>query len=303
MYKARKAAHSNSQHSLSHTIDNSGARSLQEIAVARKLAESDLSNLFSVNYQPQVDLRTGRCSHVEALVRWTDPEIGQVSPALFVRILERMDRISELTDFVVKQVAQDINDWHRNGVPIDTVAVNISANLLSTESAAESLKDLLLSVPVQPKHIVIELTETAMVEHESVANKCLHELHNHGFQIALDDFGTGYSSLAYLLNFPVDVIKIDRCFTSKLSSSVKCQAILKAVVSLADALGLEVVAEGVETAEELRLLAMLGCQFIQGFYFSRALPKHLIAGFIASLEQSAVNNTVGVSAPRNLIAA
>jgi len=235
---------------------------------------------LNVHYQPQFNIKDHSTRHLEALVRWNHPRFGFISPAAFVPVAEEIGLVEEITHFVIRRVISDICSWRNHNVPIDKVAVNISAVLLSSHSHAERLFDLLNANVEFAPLIALELTETATVRNTELARQYMQKFREIGFKIALDDFGTGCSSLAYLLEFPVDIIKIDRRFVSSLPHSIKGRAITRSIVVLAATLGLQVIAEGIEHVDELRILQELGCNFIQGFYFSRPLPAEEVRDFL-----------------------
>lgn len=244
----------------------------------RNTFRDDLKNAIrerslDVHYQPQIDLRDGSCGHFEALLRWNDSKRGFVSPATFVPIAEEMGLIDEITAFVIERVVSDLKNWQRADLPVKSVAINVSAGHFENEERAERLLQWLTRESFPTNSITLELTETAMLRHTDVARKYLQTLQEKGFKIALDDFGTGYSSIAYLLEFPISTIKIDRSFVTTIRTSFKGQAIIRALVDLAKVIGVDIVAEGVEHPEELRVLEAMGCQFAQGYIFSKPLSE------------------------------
>lgn len=246
---------------------------------------SDLKNAIQnqqldVHYQPQVDLRDGSSSHFEALLRWNDPERGFISPATFVPIAEEMGLIDEITEFVINKVVSDLRRWQLSGLPVKSIAINISASHFESEQRAARLLDLLTKETFPTEFIKLELTETAMLKHTVIALRYLQTLNDKGFSIALDDFGTGYSSIAYLLEFPISTIKIDKSFVSSIRTSFKCQAIIRALIDLAKVLSVEIVAEGVEHIDELRVLEGMGCTFGQGYIFAKPLSEALTVEYL-----------------------
>jgi len=248
--------------------------------IKNELPWAIVNNELNVHYQPQFNIEDHSTRHLEALVRWNHPKFGFISPAAFVPVAEELGLVEEITHFVIREVIQDISSWRNCSVPVDKVAVNISAVLLSSPDNAERLYNLLKTNVAFAPLLVLELTETATVQNTDLARQYMQKFRDLGFRIALDDFGTGSSSLAYLLDFPVDIIKIDRCFVSALPHSEKGRAITNSIVSLAKSLGLQVIAEGIEHADELRILMELGCTLIQGFYFSRPLPAAEVRDFL-----------------------
>lgn len=225
-----------------------------------------------VHYQPQLDTKSNSFVHLEALVRWNHPLRGMISPAIFVPIAEQSGLIEAMTELIIDQVKSDLDEWHRDNV-VKTVAINISAAFFADAETAGRLFAKLKQLREHASSVTLELTETAIVENKKLARECLEELRGLGFSISLDDFGTGHASLAYLLEFPIDEIKIDRSFVSQIGKSEKSLQIVKSVLFLAKALGLDVVAEGIEKFEELQIISELGCSRFQGYYFSPAVPK------------------------------
>lgn len=249
-------------------------------AIHTHLPNAIYNGELDVHYQPQYNIESKNSTHMEALVRWHHPQYGAVSPATFIPVAEELGLVEEITYFVIERVISDFSEWQKSDVPLASVAINISARLISCESNAKRLIALLGSVKSFAPHIVLELTETAMVQNVHLAHYCMHQFRELGYKIALDDFGTGYSSLAYLLEFPIDIIKIDRCFVSKLQTCSKGTVIISSIISLASQLGMKVVAEGVEEAVEIELLTALGCHLIQGYYFSKPLPMARVLDFM-----------------------
>ncbi|HEY9774353.1 MAG TPA: EAL domain-containing protein [Planktothrix sp.] len=240
-----------------------------------RLENAIAENLLEVHYEPQIDLESTDCTHLEALVRWTDKEMGAISPAVFIPLAEELDLIDEITRQVIDRVQGDIGDWRSEGVPIDSVAVNISAKLFSTPERAQNLVDVLTNDNRSTGAITLELTETAVMQHKEITLEYLRKLKELGFELALDDFGTGYSSLSYLLDYPIDMVKIDRSFISTLNDSAKGRAIVRSILEMSKELNIKTVAEGVERVEQLWLLKQMHCQFVQGYLLSKAVPANV----------------------------
>jgi diguanylate cyclase (GGDEF)-like protein len=235
---------------------------------ARKSLEADLrvalaEKALTMVYQPQVD-GDGRIVGVEALVRWTHPERGPVSPAFFVPIAEECGLIAELGEFTLRQAFKDSLRW-----PHLKVAVNVSAVQLRSEQFIDLITSAIRDTGANPSGIELEITEGVLLADDDATHETLRRLRAMGFSLALDDFGTGYSSLSYLRRYPVDKIKIDRSFVTNLGSERDAEAVVGAIVKLAKALNLKVIAEGVETDEQRAGLRRAGCSFIQGYLYSR----------------------------------
>jgi diguanylate cyclase (GGDEF)-like protein/PAS domain S-box-containing protein len=241
---------------------------------------------FEVHYQPEVDLSSGEIVGVEALLRWTSPTRGQVPPSHFIPIAEATGLILPLGEYVLREACMQTADWQRRGLlpPRFVTWVNVSARQLAGSGMTALVRDALETAGVAPDHLGLEVTETAIVakglasEH---ARAELQRLHEWGVRLAVDDFGTGFSSLGQLRHFPVDVIKVDRSFVQGVGTDAKDAAITANVVSLAHALGLLAIAEGIESDEQLRSMRELGCDLAQGYVFARPAPPADIVRLLA----------------------
>lgn len=242
---------------------------LHEMERRRRKLELDLRDAltegqFSLVFQPQLDFSAGETSGMEALVRWNHPELGMIMPDEFIGIAEEAGLIAEIGDWISRDAIRQAASWRS---PIK-VALNLSPLQMRSESFVVALVQTIASSGIQADRIEVEITETALL-HDTAENvQTLHRLRDLGVRIALDDFGTGYSSLNYLRKFPFDTIKIDRCFVQDLMNRPDCQAIIRAVVSLADELSMTTVAEGIETQEQFDWLKKAGCTAGQGFFIS-----------------------------------
>jgi diguanylate cyclase (GGDEF)-like protein len=221
-------------------------------------------------YQPKVDLRRRCVTGVEALLRWAHPTRGMVPPGEFVPFAEQTGFIKELTGWALGRALDDSRSWTAEGVCV-RISINISARDLGREFP-EALGQRLRALDVPPGSICLEITESALMENPDHAQEILSQLHELGVALSIDDYGTGYASLAYLKNFPVDEIKIDRVFIKTMAVSRSDSAIVRSTIDLAHELGLVVVAEGVEERSDLDLLAAMDCDFVQGYHVSRPLP-------------------------------
>jgi diguanylate cyclase (GGDEF)-like protein len=235
---------------------------------------------LSVAFQPLFSRETGRIKGAEALARWNNPRLGQVSPAHFVPVAESTGLIEALGDFVLRRACEMGAQW-----PGMTIAVNISPAQLRNPKFDERLFDLLTETGMSPQDLEIEITESILLEDEQTTAESLRIFRRAGIRIALDDFGTGYSSLNYLKRYPVDCIKIDRSFVSQLEPGNVSVAIVQAMVTLAHALKIEVTAEGVETDEQMRILTEMGCNTFQGFLLSTPLTPDAAAKRFAEIAE------------------
>ncbi|NQZ22602.1 MAG: EAL domain-containing protein [Colwellia sp.] len=242
-------------------------------------------NLLDVHYQGQFCLKENRFVGFEALVRWPKSNFGEIpiSPAQFIPIAEQSHLIHELGYQVLHQACGVLQSWQLStDTQHLTLAVNLSAKQLNAYDFLDRLEHVLCQFDFPLAKLTFELTETAFLEDSEHVQKCMKTLINMGFSLALDDFGTGYSSLNYLQNLPFDIIKIDRCFIQRLGFCHKTTALVKAIITIADAFDMSVVAEGVENQIQLDCIASLGCNKIQGFYFSKPIPKEEIASLISA---------------------
>ena len=249
-------------------------------------------------YQPQVDLHTGRLTGAEALLRWHDPEEGLISPARFIPVAESSGVIGPLGLWVLGEACRQGQAWREAGLPELTIAVNVSLHqFLLTDIAGETAQ--VLETSGFPAHLLeLEITESALAEKPEEALAVLSRLRDLGLRLAIDDFGTGYSSLAHLKRFPLDLLKIDRGFIHDIPNSGDDMAISSSVIALGHAMGLKVLAEGVETQEQLSFLQDKGCDFFQGYFCSRPLPAEDFARLLekAGAGQPLVDVQSGVTA-------
>lgn len=229
---------------------------------------------FKLVYQPRVSLTTGRISGMEALLRWTHPERGPISPVEFVPVLEDTGLIIGVGEWVLREAAQQVVRWQAMGLAVPSVAVNLSARQFASPELDSQVRAVLRETGVDPSMLEFELTESMLMHEPAKAVATLEHFRSYGLRLSVDDFGTGYSSLSYLRRFPLDALKVDRAFVRDLATNADDMAITLAIISMAHSLKLKVVAEGVETAEQLDLLASAGCDEIQGFYFSQPVSAH-----------------------------
>ena len=253
-----------------------GARMAEKLQLHERLKMALAYGGLALHYQPQVDVVTGRMQGVEALLRWTDPQLGQVPPDRFIPVAEATGLIHALGAWVLDTACQQIAAWSGAGMPL-RVAVNLSAQQLRQTDLVEQIERSLSLHGARPDLLEIEVTESEAMADPEQARRVLLRLQSLGVCIALDDFGTGHSSLAHLKLLPVSRIKIDREFIRPLLCSRSDATLVQAIIVLAQTLGLEVVAEGVESAEQLRVLADFGCDAYQGWLYARAVaPAHVV---------------------------
>jgi diguanylate cyclase (GGDEF)-like protein len=226
---------------------------------------------FELHYQPEIALSTGEIVAVEALVRWRHPERGLLAPDQFIPLAEETGLILGLGHWVLAEACRQLAEWNELGLrPI--MRINLSARQLGEPDLPATVLETITSAGVEPADVCLEITETALMADAELTLEILDRLHDQGLRLAIDDFGTGYSSLTYLKRFPVDVIKVDRSFVAGLGTDPDDTAIVRTIVSMADALRLEVTAEGVETETQRTELIALGCDRAQGYLFARPEP-------------------------------
>jgi EAL domain-containing protein (putative c-di-GMP-specific phosphodiesterase class I) len=246
-------------------------RQVQErVVIADELRGAIGRNELELYYQPQVELRSGRIVGMEALLRWYHPQRGQISPAVFIPIAERSGQIQVLERWVLDAACRQLRQWRDAGIAPELVGVNFSA--LHFKAAAEIDREISASLDqwsVPPGMIEIELTESVLMDITQQHAARLQQLRQLGVRIALDDFGTGYSSLSYLVNYPISRVKIAKELVFGVDADPRSATVVRAAIRLAYELGIEVIAEGVETEGQEKFLLSAGCEHGQGFYFSR----------------------------------
>ncbi len=239
-----------------------------EAAMRRGLERSE----FLLHYQPKVDLASQRIVGAEALVRWQHPQIGLIHPIEFIHLAEETGLIVPLGEWVLEEACHQQAHWRAQGLGALKLAVNMSARQFRLDDLSERVAAIVQRTGVDPKQIVLELTESMVMQDVDTTRMSLVALKNLGLSLSLDDFGTGYSSLSYLRRFPIDELKIDRSFINDIHSNEDDAAIASAIVAMAHSLGLAVVAEGVECKEQADLLAGMGCSQAQGYFYARPMP-------------------------------
>ncbi len=245
-------------------------------------------NQFQNHYQPIVRLDTASVVGFEALIRWNHPEIGVISPGAFIPTAEENGLIIPITRLTLERACRDLQDWQKNlGHTLElTVSVNISSRHFLQPSLLDDLKEVLDATGLPPHLLKLEITETALMDKADESIRMAHRLRDFGIRLMIDDFGTGYSSLSYLQRLPIDTLKIDRSFISKIHESPESNRnIVEAIVSLAHKLDMHVVAEGIETPEQHAILLGIQCEFGQGYLFSRPMPKMDVDALVVRLRR------------------
>jgi diguanylate cyclase (GGDEF)-like protein len=246
------------------------ARAVEMLSLETALRRALDRDEFRIHYQPIVHLEDGRLAGFEALVRWAHPERGLVPPAEFIPLAEETGLIAALGRHVLQESCRQLLAWQRE-FPDQalTVSVNVSPRQLSQPDLLQEVEAILAETGLDPRSLVLEVTESAIIENPDAANAVFAQLSALGIRLALDDFGTGYSSLSYLHRFPFDKLKIDRSFITSVADDARRTEIVRSITALGANLGMELVAEGVETAEQRNALVDLKCQYAQGYFFSR----------------------------------
>ena len=250
------------------------------LELEQELAHAIAHDELVLHYQPQVDAQTGRLVAVEALVRWQHPTRGLLLPGQFIGMAEESGRIADMGVWTLREACRQLADWNARGIAVGNMAVNVSAQEFRDHRLLDSLQAALGSSGIAPSALEIEITESVLMTETETSQRIIERLRQLGVGIAIDDFGTGYSSLAYLKRLRPNQLKIDRSFVNDADLDSDSRAIVKGVVGLANALGLNVVAEGVETAEQQAFLRDSGCHTLQGFYIGRPMAVQALEAWI-----------------------
>ena len=263
-------------------------RTVERLELESKLRKALDNDEFLLYYQPKIDLGNGQLIGAEALIRWQHPELGMVSPADFIPLAEETGLIVPIGEWVIKTACAEAGNWERQGFHSLRTAVNLSARQFSEVDIVRLIIEAVISSSISPLNLEVEITESMLMEDTDISNAKLKELKGHGIHVSVDDFGTGYSSLSYLKRFHIDTLKIDQSFVRDITYDPDDAAIASAIIALGKNLRLNVVAEGVETEEQLKFLQAHGCSQAQGYYFSRPLCAK---DFIELLKKQAAYRT------------
>ena len=256
------------------------ARVAESLALEHRLRRAIEDGRLALHYQPKVDVKSGELAGLEALIRWQDPELGSVPPAKFVTLMEETGMILVAGRWALARAVEDILHWQSLGLQVPRTAVNVSAIQLRQKDFVDSVLQAIAGFGRARPLLDVEITESVLVDDMDETTRKLQTLRRAGVEISVDDFGTGYCSLSYLARLPVDVLKIDRSFVVRMRDAGYPRNIVAMIVSLAHTLGLKVIAEGVEDADQLRLLKDLGCDQIQGYLVSRPVPPHEVEAML-----------------------
>lgn len=252
-------------------------QSIERLSLESALRRALEREQFSLNYQPKVEMETGQITGVEALLRWTHPDLGSVSPAQFIPLAEETGLIVPIGRWVLNEACAQAMAWQRRGLLPLSMAVNLSPRQFADEHLLQDIDEALAASGMSPVLLQLEVTESMMMRNVGRALKVLDAIQSRGIRLAIDDFGTGYSSMSLMKHFPIDTIKIDRSFVRDLPQDSEDQAIAQAIISMGKALGMTVVAEGVENLEQEAFLRTHGCDEMQGFLISKPLPAQQMA--------------------------
>jgi diguanylate cyclase (GGDEF)-like protein/PAS domain S-box-containing protein len=258
-------------------------RSLEQLLLENELRMALEKEQFELYYQPKINIKTGKMIGMETLIRWVHPQLGTISPAKFIPITEETGLIVPLGEWILRKACSQNKRWQNQGYPPVSISVNLSVLQFKQDNIVERIQAILHETELDPCWLELEITESVLMDgsHDAIAK--LHHLKQLGIHISIDDFGTGYSSLSYLKSFPVDTLKIDSSFVRDLDKDKHGQAIVTAIISMANTLKLNVIAEGIETEEQLAVLNQEGCHEGQGYLFSRPVTTDRIEIFLKQL--------------------
>jgi diguanylate cyclase len=279
MYSAKERGRNN----LQCYAEGMSTMTQDRVKFESELHEALRNRQFELHYQPKVDTLTGRVNSAEALIRWRHPQRGLVPPNEFISIADECGLLDAIGEWVLFEACRQAKAWQCEGLPSLRVAVNLAPSQFRLANLVDQIRRALEASGLNPQLLEVELTETAVMSDAEESIQILEAISRMGVLVSVDDFGTGYSSMSYLRRFPIDKLKIDRCFVDQMTRRPEDASIVQAIISLAHSLHLKVIAEGVETPEQLALLAELGCDQYQGFHFSPALEP---TQFLAFVKQS-----------------
>jgi EAL domain-containing protein (putative c-di-GMP-specific phosphodiesterase class I) len=281
------------------------AQSIERLTLESALRRALDRNQFELHYQPKVDMATGQITGVEALLRWTHPGLGVLSPMQFIPLAEETGLIVPIGRWVLKEACVQNMAWQGRGLRPISMAVNLSPRQFVDDNLLQDIDEALAASGMPAALLQLEVTESVVMRNVPRAVKVLDSIQSRGIRLAIDDFGTGYSSMSLMKQFPIDTIKIDRSFVRDLPNDTEDQAIAQAIISMGKALGMTVVAEGVETAEQEAFLRDHACDEMQGYLFSKPLPSLQMADLLRSAPRMAspplqpgAEGLPGKSAPR-----
>jgi len=255
-------------------------RAVERLDIESRLRRAVAERRLTLAYQPVVNVATGEMTGVEALLRWNDPVLGWVGPDRFVPIAEETGLIIGIGAWVLREACRQAVMWNTEGGERQSMAVNVSGRQVMAAGFVDTVAEVLDETGLEPQRLELEITERLLIGSGDPAAAVLSELAALGVRLSIDDFGTGYSALSYLKRFPFDVLKIDRAFIDGIATDPESAALSKAIILMAQSLGLEVIAEGVETAAQMAFLQAYGCDLAQGYLYSEPVPAEQITALL-----------------------
>lgn len=281
MYEAKKMG--KNQYVL--CTDSMKEKVQRNMILSNDMFEALERNEFIIHYQPQVDLATGEINGLEALLRWNHPERGMIAPGIFIPLAEENGMINSIGSWVLKTACQQNKKWQEMGLGNLCMGVNLSAVQFVDANIAENIEKIIKETALDPKYLELEITESIAIKKETHAEKVIKKLKDTGISIAIDDFGTEYSSLSRLKKLPIDRIKIDMQFTQGIENNKKDREIIIVIINLAKGLGMNVIAEGAETKEQVDFLSRESCDDVQGYYYYKPMPADEIEDILIDIRK------------------
>jgi diguanylate cyclase (GGDEF)-like protein/PAS domain S-box-containing protein len=258
----------------------------KKLMIESKLNRAIENNEFSVHYQPKIDLISMKIMGMEALIRWNNDELGNLSPETFIPIAEETGLILPIGEWVMRKAAEDTVELHKMGFNNLKIAVNLSLRQFLRKDLVRTVDKTLAATGLDRFHFEFEITENVFSEDLKTISRIMNELNDMEIKFAIDDFGTGYSSIGYLKKLPIHTLKIDRSYTNMIDTDRESETIVSSVILMAKSLGLSIVAEGAETENQVKLLKSMGCDIVQGYFYSRPLPLERLIDFIKEWNES-----------------
>ncbi|NOU42930.1 MAG: EAL domain-containing protein [Methyloglobulus sp.] len=280
MYHAKRAGGNQYRYFSTQMTDSAKRRLNLENYLHKAIDRGELA----LHYQPQMDLVTGEFCGVEALLRWYSPELGHISPAEFIPLAEETGLIVNIGEWVLRQACIQAKTWHNQGI-LGRMAVNVSARQLRQHDFSMLVAKIVAETGIDPQNLELEVTESALIFEEDHVLDVLRSLKKIGVLLAIDDFGTGYSSLSRLKNFPIDRLKVDKSFVDDVEKDTANAAIVSAIIAMAEGMNMSVIAEGVETTEQLTVIKTKRCTEVQGYLFCKPLPAAQVENFLREQQQ------------------
>lgn len=257
-------------------------QTIERLMLENQLAQAAGLNQLRLYYQPQIDLETGKLLGLEALIRWQHPEMGLVAPNQFIPLAEETGLIEQIGDWVLNEVCRQLAEWQMQGLPLTSVAINVSASQFIRRPLAKHIQQLIEQYNISPALLELELTERVVMNDPSLVHGIMDQLSSLGVSLSMDDFGTGYSSLSYLQKLPLNKLKVDMSFVRNIATSKNDLAITNTIINLGKNLNLQVIAEGIEIQEQKHLLMQMGCHVGQGYYFAKPMPAEEVAKILTN---------------------